>query len=202
ISANGDGEIRFEVKRRQLPEQIPADWQLTDLAEGRVQVSCRGNHTMLMPGTKPFPVKAAGQLPSGFNPGDHYPSRSQPRGLQMAIAGASDALHSLGIDWDLVCAKVRPDEIGMYAASALGQLQDEGWGGVLKARWLGGGPTAKRVPLALTSVPADFVNAYVLGNVGHTEAIAGAWAGFLYTLQAAIRDIQLGHRKVAIVGGS
>jgi len=202
ISANGDGEIRFEVKRRQLPEQIPADWQLTDLAEGRVQVSCRGNHTMLMPGTKPFPVKAAGQLPSGFNPGDHYPSRSQPRGLQMAIAGASDALHSLGIDWDLVCAKVRPDEIGMYAASALGQLQDEGWGGVLKARWLGGRPTAKQVPLALNSMPADFVNAYVLGNVGHTEAIAGACAGFLYNLQAAIRDIQLGHRKVAIVGGS
>ena len=120
----------------------------------------------------------------------------------MAVTGASDALHALGLDWQLVCSKVRPDEIGVYATSTLGQLQDEGWGGVLRSRLLGGRANSKQVPMALGSMPADFINAYVLGNVGHTEAIAGACASYLYNLQAAVRDIQQGRRRVAVVGSS
>jgi acetoacetyl-[acyl-carrier protein] synthase len=51
-------------------------------------------------------------------------------------------------------------------------------------------------------MPADFINAYVLGSVGHTEAITGACATFLYCLQAAVRDIRSGVRRVAIVGNA
>jgi acetoacetyl-[acyl-carrier protein] synthase len=51
-------------------------------------------------------------------------------------------------------------------------------------------------------MPADFVNAYVLGSVGHTEAITGACATFLYCLQAAVRDIRSGVRRVAVVGNA
>ena len=41
----------------------------------------------------------AGQLPDGFAPGTLYQSRTHPRNLQMTVFGASDALHSIGIDW-------------------------------------------------------------------------------------------------------
>ncbi|MFA5629892.1 MAG: beta-ketoacyl synthase [Porticoccaceae bacterium] len=201
-TASNGSDLVFQVRKRQLPQDMPDSWQVRELGDGMMEVSVRGEHTWFLPDRKPFPVKAAGQLPTGFDPGTHYASRAHPRGVQMAVLGASDALNALGIDWQRVCARVAPDEIGMYAASCLGQLQDEGWGGVLKSRWLGGRPTSKQVPLALSSMPADFINAYVLGNVGHTEAIAGACATFLYNLQAAVRDIQQGRRRVAVVGGS
>ena len=203
ISQQDGGEIRFQVSKRQLPEDLPSGWQITELGAGLVEVYLRGSQTWFVPDRKSFPVKAAGQLPSGFDPGAFYsPSKSHPRGLQMAIVGASDAINALGIDWAEVCRRVRPDEIGMYASSLLGQLTDDGVGGVLKSRWLGGRATSKMIPLALNSMPGDFINAYVLGNIGHTEAIAGACASFLYNLQAAVRDIQSGRRRVAIVGGS
>ena len=56
--------------------------------------------------------------------------------------------------------------------------------------------------MALNSRPADFINAYVLGSVGHTEAVTGACATFLYVLQAAVRDIRSGRRRVAVVGNA
>ncbi|GIX31731.1 MAG: beta-ketoacyl-[acyl-carrier-protein] synthase FabY [Porticoccaceae bacterium] len=194
---------RFRLRRRQLPEELPPEWTVTDCGDGTVEVTVAGGKaTLYLPDRRPFPVKAAAQLPRGFDPGAHYPSRAQPRGLKLAVTGASDAVNALGIPWELICARLRPDEIGVYATSCLGQLQEEGWGGVLRARWLGERPTSKQVPLALTSMPADFVNAYVLGNVGHTEAVAGACASFLYNLHAAVRDIQAGRRRVAVVGSA
>ena len=36
-------------------------------------------------------VSSAGQLPTGFDPGALYQSRSHPRGLQLTVYGASDA---------------------------------------------------------------------------------------------------------------
>ena len=120
----------------------------------------------------------------------------------MAVAGASDAIHSLGVSWETICAAVRPDEIGTYASCAMGQLSEEGLGGMLRAALLGGRATAKQLPLGLNSMPADFVNAYVLGSLGHTEAITGACASFLYNLHAAVRDIRRGVRRVALVGGA
>ena len=51
-------------------------------------------------------------------------------------------------------------------------------------------------------MPADFINAYVLGNVGVTGANAGACATFLYNLRLAVDDIQQGKRKVVVVGNS
>jgi acetoacetyl-[acyl-carrier protein] synthase len=201
-SVAGDDAITFRIRKRQLPQVLPENWQVHEREAGMVEVAVRGEHSLYLPDFKPFPVKAAAQLPAGFDPGAYYPSRSQPRGLQLAITGASDALHAMGIDWQLVCSKIGPDEIGMYASSCLGQLAEEGYGGVLKSRWLGGRPTSKQIPMALNSMPADFINAYVLGSVGHTEAVAGACASFLYNLQAAVRDIQQGRRKVAVVGCS
>lgn len=51
-------------------------------------------------------------------------------------------------------------------------------------------------------MPADFINAYVCGNVGTTGSIAGACASFLYNLRLGVDDIKSGRRRVAIVGAS
>lgn len=152
--------------------------------------------------SRDFPVKAAGQLPSGFNPAEHYSSRFHPRGLQLAILGASDALHASGLDWQQVKNTVKPDEIAVYASSAMGQLDDNGIGGLIKARLEGKRATAKQLALGLNSMPADFINAYVLGNVGSTASITGACASFLYNLKSGIEAIQQQRARVVLVGCS
>ena len=201
LEAAGEA-LKFITKRRSLPPVLPSDWAITDLEEGRVQVEISGTAEGLVPNTRSIPVKSAGILPTGFEPAKLYNSRFQPRGLQIAIYGASDAVRSMGIDWDEVCNAVRPDQIGVYASSALGQLHEEGWGGVISNRFKGGRPSSKQIPMALNSMPADFLNAYVLGSVGHTESVAGACASFLYNLRAAVDDIRNGCRRVAVVGNA
>jgi acetoacetyl-[acyl-carrier protein] synthase len=41
-------------------------------------------------------------------------------------------------------------------------------------------------------MPADFVNAYILGSVGSTGTAAGACATFLYNLRMGVDDIKSG----------
>ena len=147
-------------------------------------------------------MQSAGILPTGFEPGDHYNSRFHPRGLQMAILGASDAINSIGIEWSDVMKKVKPDEVAVYAVSGLGQVDDYGMGGYLQARLRSNRPTSKQLALGMNSMPADFVNAYVCGSVGTTGAVAGACASFLYNLRLAVNDIAEGRHRVVICGSS
>lgn len=202
LAGSKDGPVKFQTRKRSLPVQVPDNWRVTELDGGQVEVVIEGSLSSLVESSYDFPVKAAGQLPAGFNPGDTYNSRFQPRGLQLAVLGASDAVHSMGIDWQTVCDAVEPDEIGVYASSVMSQCSPEGLGGVLASRANGSRPTAKMIPMSLNSMPADFVNAYVLGSVGHSEAITGACASFLYCLHAGVRDIASGTRRVAVVGCS
>ena len=51
-------------------------------------------------------------------------------------------------------------------------------------------------------MPADFINAYVLGSVGTTGSVTGACATFLYNLQKAIEVIGSGQARVVLVGNS
>ena len=195
-------QMVFSMLKRDLPRSIPEDWQVRNLDDGSVEITASSASEYLVESHYELAAKSAGQLPSGFSPGDHYNARFHPRGLQMAILGASDAVHSMGIEWDKVANSVSPDEVGVYSSSALSQMNEEGFGGLLQARLKGNRTTAKQVPLGLNSMPADFINAYVLGSVGHTEAITGACASFLYVLQAAVRDIRNGRRRVAILGNA
>jgi acetoacetyl-[acyl-carrier protein] synthase len=199
IGAQG---LKFRMAKRDLPTKLPNDWTVRDLEDGTVEVSASEAGEYLVSTHYELAAKAAGELPTGFDPADHYNSRFHPRGLQMALLGSSDALYSIGIPWDRVADQVRPDQIGVYSSSALGQMTEEGFAGLFQARLKGNRTTAKQVPMALNSMPADFINAYVLGSVGHTEAITGACATFLYVLQAAVRDIRNGRRRVAIVGNA
>lgn len=201
--SHGEGEkIVFTMVKRDLPSNCPDDWQVRDVDDGRVEVTASAMSDYLIESHYELASKAGGQLPRGFDPANHYNSRFHPKSLQMALLGSSDAIHSTGIDWDVIASHVNPDQVGVYSSSALGQLTEEGFSGLLQGRQKGVRTTAKQMPLGLNSMPADFINAYVLGSVGHTEAITGACATFLYVLQAAVRDIRNGRRRVAIVGNA
>ncbi|MCP5170350.1 MAG: beta-ketoacyl synthase [Hahellaceae bacterium] len=147
-------------------------------------------------------VSSAGALPSGFDPGRYYPSRFHPRGLQMAMMGVSDAIHSMGIPWLQVMNRILPDQVGVYASSGMAQCDDFGYRGLFQSRMQGRHVSAKQLPLGLNSMPTDFINAYVLGSVGSTTSATGACASFLYNLRLGVEDIQSGRRRVVIVGNS
>ena len=94
---------------------------------------------------------------------------------------------------------VEPDQIGTYSASVAGQVDDEGFGGLIRARQQGDRVSTKQLALGLNTMSTDFINAYVTGNVGTTFTTSGACATFLYNLRAAVNDIQAGRTRVAIV---
>lgn len=190
----------FCTRERQLPETLPPGWQVSALDGDRVQVRVQGESEWLLPTSREFTVHSAGQLPSGFRPDELYQSRNHPRGLQLTVFGASDAINSMGIDWDMIQRHVDPDQISVYACSSLGQLDIYGHGGMVQARANGRRVTSKQCPLGYAQMHADFINAYLLGNVGQTGGVLGACATFLYNLRQGISDIRNGVSRVAIVG--
>ena len=56
--------------------------------------------------------------------------------------------------------------------------------------------------MGLAEMPADFVNAYLLGSVGTTGHNMGACATFLYNLRQGMFDIESGRSRVVLVGGA
>jgi acetoacetyl-[acyl-carrier protein] synthase len=203
LTVNSNGSpLSFEVSARQLPEAIPSNWTVTPLDNGRAKVELVGSSDILIPDTHKSPVSAAGQLPSGFDPASLYQARSHPRGLQLSIFGASDALGQLGIDWQTISDAVPGDKISVYAGSAMSQMDAYGNGGLLGNNHRGGRITSKHLALGLAEMPADFINAYVLGSVGSTGLNMGACATFHYILRQAVHDIKAGRARVAIVGGA
>ena len=201
VSAVGD-QSHFLVSKKQLPQPVPATWQVAEHSSTHVRVTLVDNLEVKIPSLRDFPVKSAGQLPSGFEPAQLYDARFHPRGLQLTVVGMSDALHSLGIPWHTVRDSVKPDQIAVFAGSMLGQMDEYGYGGMIQARQKGGRVTAKQLPLGLNTMPADFINAYVLGHMGTTGAATGACATFLYNLRMGIEEIKTGRARVAIVGNA
>ena len=202
IRGAGEGPLRFVLPRRHLPESVPEGWRVEASADGEAVVSVAAGAAVLFPDRRAAKVTSAGQVPSGFDPGGLYPSRNHPRGLQLTIFGASDAVRSIGVEWSELRARVRPDQFAVYAGSAMGQLDHAGTGGMFQAPLTGKRITSKQVPLGLCEMPTDFINAYVVGSVGATGAMIGACATFLYNLKLAVEDIRAGRSRVALVGGA
>lgn len=200
--SGGEQPLSFELDARELPEPVPSSWTVEELDGRRVKVSISGALNVKWDSYRALPVKSAGQLPKGFDPGSLYNSRFHPRALQLTVIGASDAVKSMGIPWQQIADSVHPDEVAVYAGNVMSQLDGDGFGGLLQSRLKGGRVSTKQTPLGLNSMPADFVNAYIIGSVGHTSAIAGACASFLYNLRAAIEDITSGRCRVAVVGNA
>ncbi|MBE0365711.1 hypothetical protein PULV_b0348 [Pseudoalteromonas ulvae UL12] len=197
-----DGAVVFETRTRDLPTPVPTSWVITELEKGRVKVEISESLVITHDSFRDNPIKAAGQFPTGFEPANLYNSRYQPRGLQATIFAASDAIHSVGIDWQDIMQHIKPDQVGTYSASVAGQMHDEGFGGLMKSRLLGDRVSTKNLALGLNTMSTDFINAYVTGNVGTTFTASGACATFLYNLSAAVNDIQAGRIRVAIVGSA
>ncbi|MEK1904455.1 MAG: beta-ketoacyl synthase [Pseudomonas sp.] len=193
---------QFTTLRKHLPEPLPASWTVETLDELQVRVTLSDSCEFKVDSYRALPVKSAGQLPAGFEPGELYNSRFHPRGLQMAVVGATDALRSIGLPWQSILDQVQPDEVAVFAGSIMSQLDENGFGGMLQSRLKGGRVTAKQCPLGLNTMPADFINAYVLGSVGTTGSVTGACATFLYNLQKAIEQITSGKSRVVLVGNS
>ncbi|MEX0738524.1 MAG: beta-ketoacyl synthase [Pseudohongiella sp.] len=202
LHADSDHPVSFLIKRQQLPDQIPLGWLISDAGNGQVRVEVPTAMEVMTANYRPSPVNSAGQLPSGFDPKDLYQSRNHPRGLQLTVFGASDAIQSMGIDWQTVLKHVPADQVSVYAGSSMSQLDYEGNGGLLQARLLGRKVSSKQLALGFAEMPADFINAYVLGNLGTTGTNAAACATFLYNLRQGMRDIRSGTHRLVIVGTS
>lgn len=147
-------------------------------------------------------VQTAGGLPYGFDPSDLYHSKHHPRGIAMTLYGMSDALSSLGMPWEDIYSRLHPDEVSVYAGSALGQLDESSMAGIIGMPLKGCRISSKMLPLSLAEMPADFINSYIINSFGSTGHSLGACATFLYNLKLAIQDIQSGRVKVAIVGSA
>ncbi len=199
---NVSNPISLQIKKSQLPDTRPEGWEITDVDSKTVQVTVSGSFDAILPDHYKARVSSAGQLPSGFNPGNLYNSAHHPRGLQMAVYGASDAIQSIGIRWQDILAKVSPDAVSVYAGSAISQLDQFGIKGLYQAGYNGKRTTSKMMPLALPEMTADFINSYMINSVGNTGSNAGACATFLYNLRQGIIDIQAGQCRIAIVGNA
>ncbi|WP_148253156.1 beta-ketoacyl synthase [Aidingimonas lacisalsi] len=198
-----EAPLVFRVRRRQLPDDLPETWQVRELDSRQLEVTVPAGHMdVMLPERRPAQVRAAGQLPCGFEPSRFYRSVHHPRGLAMTVFGASDCLGQSGLSWETLRERLDPDAIAVYAGNSIGQLDDEGWGGLLKSFVSGQRASSKQMPMGYGQMPADFLNAYVLGSVGSTGAIQGACASFLYNLRQGVEDIANGRRRVVMVGTS
>jgi acetoacetyl-[acyl-carrier protein] synthase len=197
-----DTDVDAEMPPTQMTEGLPKAWSPRPGSGKRTAISLEAGSELLVPGTREFEVSAAGLLPTGFDPGILYPSRNHPRGLQMTVFAASDLLADLGIDWSIVEERVPADGISVYVSSSMGQLDEDGTGGMLRGRAMGKRVTSKQCPLGFAEMPGDFINAYILQSPGNTGPALGACATFLYNLRLAVQDIRSGRARVAIVGAA
>lgn len=202
IQATESTPVSLRMPSRDVPVPLPYGWTVKHEDGGQVEVEIWKDQTLTLATEQAMPVQAAGQLPSGFNPASYYKSTHHPRGLQLSILAASDALQSIGIPWQSILKHLSPEEVGVYSSSVMSQLDHSGLGGMLQSRTKGNRVTSKQLALGLNTMPADFVNAYVLGSVGATGGVTGACATFLYNLRAGVEDIQSGRRRVVMVGSS
>lgn len=195
-----DHPVSLRMKKAKLPDSLAhhADVELLDDHEVRVKMT--DSLDVLLSDKIKLPVSSGGNLPRGFDPAAQYHSPHHPRGLQLAVYGASDALNSLGIDWDEVLRHVKPDEVAVYGGSALGQIDEDSLAGLIAQPLCGHRINSKMMALSLAEMPADFVNSYILNSVGSTGNTVGACATFLYNLQRGVQDIQEGRAKVVMVG--
>jgi acetoacetyl-[acyl-carrier protein] synthase len=199
--AHGDTPA-WLMQQCELPRELPPGWEVRLRDDGQAEVRLVAPTTLLVPDHHPYTVRAAATVPTGFRPATRYPAKNHPRGLQLAIYGASDAVRSTGIGWSRLLERVPGDRVAVYASSAMGQLDPEGAGGMLAHPMIGKHTSSRHCPFSLPQMPADFINAYVVGSIGRTAGLIGACATFLYNLEKAVRDIQTGEVELAVVGAA
>lgn len=202
MNATSTAPLHTTARDIDLPTHAPAHWQQQPRDNKRTDIHLSEQQAVRLPYSHTPKVRAAGQLPSGFNPADLYPSRNHPRALQMALFGISDTLDSLALDWQRIVNLIGPHNVAVFASNAMAQLDDNGLGGLMRAPLNGQRITSKQVPLGLGEMTADFLNAYVLRTLGPTGGMLGACATFLYNMEKGVRAIRSGQARIAIIGTS
>lgn len=202
LQASSDNPVRMYIKGKNLPQKPIPGMTVEGEKDGFNCLQVDREIELLLKTSKHSLVKAAAQLPTGFNPGSQYPTKSHPRALELSIYGASDAVSSLGISWQEIVRILPPDKIAVYANSALGQLDNNGVGGMFQAPMTDKRITSKHIPFSLADMPGNFVSAYILGNIGRCGANVGACASFLYNLGLAVDDIKTGRSRAVLVGAA
>lgn len=192
----------FIIKKSKLSTQIEALGQVEVLDNNEVRVALNQDLDILVPDTMHLGVSSAGSVPKGFDPGELYNSPHHPRGLKLTVYGASDALNSLGVEWDEILNHIKPDEVAVYGGSALSQIDEHSLAGLVGQPLMGNRVNSKMMALSLAEMPADFINSYIINSVGTTGNNVGACATFLYNLRQGMTDIQTGKAKVVIVGNA
>lgn len=187
------------LKKSKLSAAITAYHKMLD-GNHEQQLEIQQDLDILIPDTTSLKVSSAGGLPRGFDPSQLYNSHHHPRGLALTIYGASDAINSLGMEWQDILQQVKPDEIAVYAGSALAQIDENSLVGIVAEPLCGNRINSKMMAMSLAEMPADFINSYVINNIGSTGHNIGACATFLYNLRLGMNDIQQGNARVVIVG--
>lgn len=198
----GDFPADLHLKHHKLSEKLTQLAQISDLADAMISAKFNTPLSVLIEDTKGSEVSTAGEIPTGFDPSTLYHSHHHPRGLIFTVYGASDALNSLGIEWETILKHIKPDEISVYAGSSLAQVDEHSYGGLFRQPLCGNRINSKMLPLSFAEMPADFINSYMINSVGNTGNNIGACASFLYNLRLGCTDIQQGKARVAIVGNS
>ncbi len=192
----------FIIHKTNLPKSVPPHWLIEEKNNEEITVTVPDGLDILIPVEVKLGVSCGANIPHGFDPSDLYSARSHPLSIKMTVYGASDALHSLGFSWDEILNYIDPDEISVYAGSAISQVDEFSLGGLIKQPLLGHRVSSKMLALSLPQMPADFINSYIINSVGNTGANIGACALFLYNLKQGVVDIQTGKAKVVIVGSA
>ena len=198
----GEHPAELHLKHHKLSEAIASQADITELPDAMITAKFKTPLSVLVQDTKSSEVSSAGEIPTGFDPGKLYHSHHHPRGLILTVYGASDALNSLGLEWEQILKHIKPDEISVYAGSGLAQVDEHSYGGLFRQPLCGNRINSKMLPLAFAEMPADFINSYILNSVGTTGNNIGACASFLYNLRLGCLDIQQGKSKVVIVGNA
>ncbi len=190
------------MKKSKLPNKFTNYTAIDDNDSHDVRVNVNESLDVLIPDTLSLAVTSAGNIPHGFDPGALYHSPHHPRGLKLTVYGASDALNSLGFEWDEILQHILPDEVSVYGGSALSQIDEHSLAGMIRQPLMGERINSKMMALSLAEMPADFINSYIINSVGSTGNNVGACATFLYNLRQGILDIQTGKARVVIVGNA
>lgn len=199
---NVDSPMHFSIKKSKLSHELLSHFDVEPKNGHDVELTLKTPMDMLLPDRLPLGVSSAGMIPHGFDLDKLYNAHHHPRGLKLTVYGMSDALNSLGFEWSTLLQHIRPDQISVYAGSALSQVDEYSLGGVIGQHLMGSRVNSKMMALSLAEMPADFINSYIINSIGATGHNVGACATFLYNLKLGIQDIQSGRSRVVIVGGA
>ncbi len=197
-----DSNMHCTAKKSKLSQELLSHFDIQPTEDHDLNLVLKNPLEMLLPDRLPLGVSSAGMIPHGFDLDKLYNAHHHPRGLKLTVYGMSDALNSLGFEWSTLLKHIRPDQISVYAGSALSQVDEYSLGGVVGQHLIGNRVNSKMMALSLAEMPADFINSYIINSVGATGHNVGACATFLYNLKLGVQDIQSGRSRVVVVGGA